>query len=124
MTECRGPVDQDDEVPCIIVRCFGDPETEPEWVASLEHGLEEEGVPWLVEFEADGDSVATAYRAALESALKIGVSARDTRVVVHHKQLADDSPLFDVSGVTASDARTLGSNAARLAKGTPLKPVD
>jgi hypothetical protein len=124
MSECRGPVDQDDDVPCVHVRCLGARDTEPEWVAYLEHGLEEEGVPWLVEFDAADDSVAAAHGAALESALKIGVSVHETRIVVHHKQLPDDEPVFDVSEVTASDARDLGSNAARLAKGTPLKSLD
>jgi hypothetical protein len=123
MSECRGPVDQDDDVPCVHVRCLDEPDAEPEWVKYLEHGLEEEGVPWLVEFEATDDSVAAAHGAALASSLKIGVSVHETRIVVHHKQLPDDDPVFDVSGPTASDARDLGSNAARLAKGTPLKSV-
>jgi hypothetical protein len=44
-------------------------------------------------------------------------------VVVHHKQLPDDDPLFDVAEPTPDDARKLGSNAARLAKRMPLKPI-
>lgn len=123
MTECRGPVDQNKNVPGVHVACIGDVATEPEWVEYLEHGMEEEGVPWLVEFGADESGVTTAYEAAVESPLKIGVSVSDSRIVVHHKQLPADNPVFDVSAVTAEDARALGSNAARLAKGTPLKPV-
>lgn len=123
MTECRGPVDQNDDVPGVHVSCVGDVTAEPEWVAYLEHGMEEEGVPWLVQFGADESGVATAYDAAVESPLKIGVSVSDTRIVVHHKQLPPDSPVFDVDAVTAEAARALGSNAARLAKGTPLKTV-
>jgi hypothetical protein len=121
MSDCRGPIDQDDEVPRVHVRCVGD--DEPEWVQYIEHGIEEEGVSWLVEFDFDGDSVDVAYDAALESDLKIGVSVDESRVVVHHKELSGDSPVFDVSGVDARVARTLGSNSARLAKGTPLKSV-
>jgi hypothetical protein len=121
MSDCRGPVDQNEEIPRVHVRCVGD--EEPEWVQYIEHGIEEEGVSWLVEFGFDGDSVDIAYDAALESDLKIGVSVYESRVVVHHKELSDDSPVFDVSEVDAGVARKLGSNSARLAKGTPLKTV-
>jgi hypothetical protein len=113
-----------DDVSRVHVRCPGDG---PDWLRHLEHGLEEEGVPWLVDLESgegfDGDPVALAYAAATDSSLKIGLSVGDSRVVVHHKQLDADSPVFDVDDVTPEDARTLGSNAARLAKGTPLRPL-
>lgn len=111
----------DDGIPRIYVRCLG--ETNSKWVESVENGIEEEGVPWAVESGFEGDSVAVAHEAAVESPLKIGVAVSDTRLVVHHKHLDADAPLFDVSGVTADSARRLGSNAARLAKGTPLRPV-
>lgn len=121
MSGCHGPVDEQDEIPRVHVRCLDD--AEPEWLEYVEHGLEEEGVSWVVQFGFAGREVAVAYGAALDSALKIGVSVSASRIVVHHKQLPDEEPLFDVSDVTAADARCLGSNSARLAKGTPLKPV-
>lgn len=121
MSGCRGPIEQDDEIPRVHVRCLGD--EVPELVEYIEHGLEEEGVSWVVQTGFDGDSVAVAYDAAMESALKIGVSVTGSRVVIHHKQLPDGDPVFDVTDVTTESARRLGSNAARLAKGTPLKPI-
>lgn len=110
----------DDGVPRVRVRC----DDGSGLVAHVEHGIEEDGVPWAVESGVTGDSVSVAFEAARASSLKIGVSVLGDRVVVHHKQLPADEPLFDVRGVSAGTARKLGSNAARLAKGTPLKPLD
>lgn len=122
MSGCRGPIDTDDEVPRIFVWCIGD--KEPEAVQYIEHGIEEEGVSWVVQRGYEGDGVNVAHEASTNSSLKIGVSVtHDSRVVVHHKQLPDADPLFDVDEVTPETARKLGSNSARLAKGTPLKPV-
>ncbi|WP_228546430.1 glycerol dehydratase reactivase beta/small subunit family protein [Halegenticoccus tardaugens] len=109
-------------MPRIHVRCLG--EEEPEWIPSLKNGLEEEGVSWVVQSGFEGDGIAVAHEAAIESSLKIGVSVQHSRIVIHHKQLPTDNPVFDVSAVTSASARTLGSNSARLAKGTPLKPVN
>jgi hypothetical protein len=122
MSGCRGPIERNDDVPRVHVRCIGN--QEPDSIALIEHGIEEESVPWVVESGFDGESVAVAYEAALGSALEIGVSVNaDGRIVVHHKQLPDERPLYDFTDAEGSRARTLGSNAARLAKGTPLKPV-
>lgn len=119
----RGDAGSDgDDVPRIYVRSLG--ETASALVEYVEHGIEEEGVPWVVESGFDGDCVAIAHEAAVESPLKIGVCVSDTRLVVHHKQLAADAPVFDVTDPAAASARHLGSNAARLAKGTPLRPVE
>jgi xanthine/CO dehydrogenase XdhC/CoxF family maturation factor len=122
MSGCRGPIDQDDQVPRVFVWCIGD--GIPEQVDHIEHGLEEEGVSWAVRTGFDGESVALAHEASMNSPLKIGVGVTQAgRVVVHHKQLPDDDPVFDVADTTEATARKLGSNSARLAKGTPLKPV-
>lgn len=118
-------------VPRILLRAPGAADGT---VAQVERGIEEEGVPWAVRSEGSEspregsdsprDGVALAHEAATASSLKIGVSVIDDRVVVHHGRLPADDPLFDESEVSAALARRLGSNAARLAKGTPLKPVD
>lgn len=124
----RGPTDRDD-VPRVHVRC--PEETDVEWVDHVEHGLEEEGVPWVVRpadvttaDAATSDVVTLAHEAATDSPLKIGVAVHSTRIVVHHARLAITDPVYDVASVDAPLARTLGTNAARLAKGTPLRPVD
>lgn len=122
MSGCRGEIDSDDDIPRIRIRCVGD--RVPERVEYIEHGIEEEGVPWAVERGYDDDAVTVAREASVESTLKIGVSVTlDSRVVVHHKQLPNDEPMFVVTDVSAETARKLGSNSARLAKGTPLKPI-
>jgi hypothetical protein len=123
MSGCRGPIERDDDVPRVHLWCIGD--REPDSVASIEHGIEEERVSWVTRSGFEGESIAIACEAALESALKIGISvSADGRIVIHHKQLPDERPLYDIAGVEDSLARTLGSNAARLAKGTPLKSID
>lgn len=122
MSGCRGEIEPGDEVPRVFVRCIGD--RTPSLVQYIEHGIEEEGVSWAVQPGYDGAAAAVAHRAAMDSKLKIGVCvAADGRVVVHHKQLLNDDPLFDVAEPTPDDARKLGSNAARLAKRMPLKPI-
>lgn len=122
MSGCRGPIDQDDEVPRVFVWCIG--EGIPDHVEHIEHGLEEEGVSWAVRSGFDGEGMSVAFEASMNSPLKIGVAVTpEGRVVIHHKQLPEDDPVFDVAGVDATTARKLGSNSARLAKGTPLKSV-
>lgn len=122
MSGCRGPIKQDDDIPRVYVWCIGAQEPDP--IEYIEHGIEEEGVSWIVQSGYDGDSVSVAYEASVTSSLDIGVCVTpDSRVVVHHKQLPESKPIFDISGVTANIARKLGSNSARLAKGTPLKTV-
>ena len=122
MSGCRGPIEGDDDLPRVQVWVTGG--REPDLLASIEHGLEEEGVPWVVR-ETEGEGVSLAYEASRASALKIGlVLTPDRRVVIHHEQLPADEPIFDTADTTPGLARTLGSNAARLAKGTPLTPVE
>jgi len=121
MSGCRGEIDADDEIPRVFVRCLGD--EIPELVQYIEHGIEEEGVSWVVQHGYDGDDVAVAHDASHDSSLKVGVGVHGSRIVIHHKQLPDDDPLFDVDDASAETARKLGSNSARLAKKTPLKPI-
>ncbi|MFC6837728.1 glycerol dehydratase reactivase beta/small subunit family protein [Halomarina ordinaria] len=120
MSGCRGPVEKGDETPRIGVWCVGDV---PEHLPALEHGIEEERVSWVVRSEMGGDVVSVAYEAASDSALRVGVGVDGDRYVVHHQRLPRDDPLFDVRADDAR-ARTVGSNAARLAKRMPFKPVD
>ncbi|EMA59576.1 glycerol dehydratase reactivase beta/small subunit family protein [Halorubrum lipolyticum] len=121
MSGCRGEIEADDEIPRIFIRCLSD--DIPELVQYIEHGIEEEGVSWVVQHGYDGDGVAVAHEASYDSSLKIGVSVHDSRVVIHHKQLPSDDPLFDIDQTSPETARKLGSNSARLAKKTPLKPI-
>jgi hypothetical protein len=87
-------------------------------------GLEEEGIPGEVQSVSSGDAVALAKQAAHMSALNVGIalSGEEGKVVLHHRDLADGSPLFTVAlrGVQNAQLRLLGTNAARLVKGEPL----
>jgi len=122
MSGCRGEIEQDEELPRVRVWCLGD--EIPEWIDDLEHGIEEEGVSWVVQSGYEGGAVPVAHQAAVESKLKIGVGVtHDERIVVHHKQLPSEDPVFDVSDTTPKLARRLGTNSARLAKGIPLKTI-
>jgi hypothetical protein len=118
------------ETPRIIVRYVG---TEPSAIKWVEHGVEEEGVPWSIrslEEESDIDHsenrlVELAYQAASDSRLKIGVViSQDDDIVLHHARLPADEPLFSVVTATRVEAKTIGTNAARLAKRMPLKSLD
>lgn len=121
----------DGDVPRIIVRYLG---SEESLIEHIEHGIEEEGVPWESQpIEADesgsngqrNDPTTVAYQAASDSGLKIGIGvSEEGDLTLHHARLADDEPLFSVTNATLLDARTIGTNAARLAKRMPLKPLD
>lgn len=121
----------DGDVPRIIVRYL---DSEMSVIDQLERGIEEEGVPWTVQrVEADDsgsdhqrtDPTAVAHRAASDSGLKIGIGvSADGEFTLHHARLPEDDPLFHVANATDREARTVGTNAARLAKHMPLKPLD
>ena len=112
----------EDEIPRIRIVYIGS--EKPTVVEYIERGIEEEGVPWVVLSENDGQNIPIAYDASINSSLSIGISVTGDRIIIHHKQLPDDEPVFDISDATASLARKLGSNSARLAKGTPLKDLE
>lgn len=87
-------------------------------------GIEEEGVPAVVERpRTPGDAMALARTAAGRSSLSVGVGiAVDGQVSVHHDKLP--SPLAELAsdGPAESDtARVLGHNAARIVVGIPLR---
>ncbi|GAA4574826.1 glycerol dehydratase reactivase beta/small subunit family protein [Planotetraspora kaengkrachanensis] len=83
-------------------------------------GMEEEGVPFRVEdVAADGSAVELAFAAAQVSHLDVGVGVDALgNVCVHHSKLPPGAPAL--TG-TASGARVMGHNAARLVVGIPFK---
>ena len=86
-------------------------------------GIEEEGVPYLVESPQDGDCArALAVRAAARSSLSVGVGIdRTGRVCVQHQKLVDQLPELSSAGAAdAGRARLLGHVAARIVVGIPL----
>lgn len=87
-------------------------------------GLEEEGIPFELRTAASGTAVALAKQAAGASALGVGVGIHEQEhtVVLHHRDLPAERPLFRLSETElhALPLRVVGMNAARLAKGQPL----
>jgi hypothetical protein len=86
-------------------------------------GIEEEGVPCVVERSATGAAVELARSAALRSPLGVGVGIDAAGTVcVQPEKVADVIPeLVSAAGVAA--ARILGHNAARICVGLPLRLV-
>ena len=97
--------------------------------ASVEHqvlaGVEEEGVPAVLEHRVGGaicgDAHALARAAAAGSSLGVGVGidAHGGVSVAHDKLAGPTDGLFGGAG----SARTLGHNAARMVVGIPLRLV-
>lgn len=121
----------DGDVPRIIVRHSG---SEPTIITQIEHGIEEEGVPWTIHGAEANDSdpsdqgplsTGLAYQAASNSGLKVGIGvSEDGTLTLHHARLPANDPLVSVLEATTIEARTVGTNAARMAKRMPLKPLD
>jgi len=87
-------------------------------------GLEEEGIPVEMQEAAQGKSVGLAKEAAHASPLNVGiaVSGVEQTIVLHHRDLPADQPLFviDLRSAPVKELRRLGINAARLVKAEPL----
>jgi hypothetical protein len=106
--------------PAILVLSSGADALEREVLA----GIEEEGVPYLLERPTGGaDARGLAKLAASRSSLSVGVGidARG-RVCVQHELLAEPpSGLFTSGSAERECARTLGHDAARIVVGIPLR---
>jgi len=87
-------------------------------------GLEEEGIPAKVQEVRNDPAVIIAKQAADSSHLNvgIGVDGNGQVVILHHRDLPSDNPLFSLSAeeFQSTQLRRLGANAARLVKGDPL----
>jgi hypothetical protein len=110
------------EPPAIIVITCGATPVVDEVLA----GIEEEGVPAVLEHRGDDqDAHALARLAAQVSTLEVGVGIDvHGRVSVAHQKLTGATPgLFSAPGAPAGVARALGHNAARIVVGIPLRAV-
>lgn len=108
------------EKPAILVLSAVDGAVESAVLA----GIEEEGVPSLVERTAgDDDARALARRAANRSSLSVGVGIDGLgRVCVQHEKLPEPPAALVTEGLAdVETARTLGHNAARIVVGIPLR---
>ena len=85
-------------------------------------GIEEEGIPAEVREELPGMTTNLAKAAADSSLLNVGIAVSSMDVIVHHRDLPADKPLFllHAKNHTSDSLKLLGVNAARLVKGNPL----
>lgn len=93
-------------------------------IQQLLYGLEEEGIPWEARTETEGDALGLAWKGAQASRLEVGVGMDGKAAVLHISKLDYDRPLFQIPVRSLGQVRILGSNAARLVKKLPLKPLE
>ena len=112
-----------DERPAITVAVHDD--TTLSQLEQLLLGMEEEGIPSRVEQSPELNPLVLAHGAAISSRLGIGVGVALGYVVVTTEKLPVERPyLAHFLGRGAATDRLIGSNAARLVKRLPLRPVD
>ncbi len=81
-------------------------------------GIEEEGIPFVIQESGSADVIHNAWLAACQSPLLVGRE----KLVVHYKNLPTSAPLFTLTYQQNShDRRSIGNNAARLVKGIPFR---
>ena len=106
------------------VRVLMSPDASPAALRQLTYGMEEEGIPWEEGTKEGMDALALAWEGAQASRLEVGLGVDRQFVVLHYSKLAQDQPLYRIPARQSNQVRILGSNAARLVKKLPLKPLD
>lgn len=87
-------------------------------------GIEEEGIPFVIQQQSAGEVVECAWQAARQSPLLVGIACDAEKLVVHYKNLPTSAPLFTLTYRQNSlDRRSTGNNAARLVKGIPFRDL-
>jgi len=97
--------------------CIFENDAKPELLKEVCAGLEEEGVLFGVFAQSEADVKTLAYNAAAQSLLNVGIGITMSGAVMQMKNFSIDKPIFNISGETGRDYRTLGANAARAVKG-------
>lgn len=91
---------------------------------ALRSGMEEEGIPSRLSWHDELDPLLLAHEASQESRLGVGVGVSLDYVVVTTDKLPAGRPYIAVQlDPGGRQARSLGANAARLVKRTPLLPL-
>lgn len=86
-------------------------------------GLEEEGIPYDY-FLSNEDVNQLAFDSAQKSRLSVGIGlGDDDQIIIQHKKLDADQPFFQKKIEKYFQAKIMGSNAARLVKGIPIKEI-
>lgn len=105
--------------PAIVIFTIGDCATL--WNDVL-LGIEEEGIPFVIQETDSTDIVHNAWLAACQSPLLVGIGCSRETLVVHYKNLPISAPIFTLKYQQDNHARrSIGNNAARLVKGIPFR---
>ncbi|HEB1227009.1 glycerol dehydratase reactivase beta/small subunit family protein [Escherichia albertii] len=81
-------------------------------------GIEEEGIPFHIQQIPSGEVIDSAWQAARQSPLLVGIACDREKLIVHYKNLPTSAPLFTLMYQQDNHARrSIGNNAARLVKG-------
>ena len=85
-------------------------------------GIEEEGIPFHIQQIPSGEVIDSAWQAARQSPLLVGIACDREKLIVHYKNLPTSAPLFTLMYQQDNHARrSIGNNAARLVKGIPFR---
>jgi hypothetical protein len=96
-----------------------------ELVDQIGYGIEEEGIPFKVDYKKETSPDNLAYTAAQQSKLGIGIGIdSNNRVVLQMEKLSRDNPVFNKRIEDYFQAKLMGINAARLEKKIPFKEFD
>ncbi|ALR77212.1 glycerol dehydratase reactivase beta/small subunit family protein [[Enterobacter] lignolyticus] len=115
-------MDGNSSVPAIVISPLGD--SIQTWNDVL-LGIEEEGIPFVIQPQDDSDVTRSAWLAARRSPLLVGIACDRETLVVHYKNLPASAPLFTLTYRQNSlDRRRTGNNAARLVKGIPFRDLN
>lgn len=115
-------MDSDMNAPAIVISALGD--CLSVWREVL-LGIEEEGIPFVIQRHEPGDIIQCAWQAARQSPLLVGIACDTETLVVHYKNLPTSAPLFTLTYHQNSlDRRSTGNNAARLVKGIPFRDLN
>lgn len=88
------------------------------------YGLEEEGIPFQMMNDSAKNLYYLAHQAAQASRLNVSlVLGKNNKVLIHHKKLEPEEPFFEKEISKEIQAKAIGSNAARLVKGIPIKDI-
>jgi len=86
-------------------------------------GLEEEGIPFD-SYLSEAELNLLAQDAAQKSRLGVGIAVgNDNQIIIQHKKMNSDNPFFKKKINKPFQAKIMGSNAARLVKGIPIKEI-
>ena len=94
-------------------------------IADICFGMEEEGVPSTVTWQASINPLELAHEASVESRLGVGIGVALSYAVITTEKLPAERPYIAVNlSRDAARNRAIGANAARLVKRIPLLPMN